>query len=196
MSHGRRWRPALIRWLLVLCSCLSITSGQACFESIQAIVDVENSISDYSQLRTYVLCPSKIYEIGTLDNNYELQGYNVHPPLPIRPNMHIKCGDTGSRDNLCWIATGDVHVDATNVRGITETTVENVVIEGMVFLGAHRYSMWATKPGDITFRDCEWRVRQGYNLLESHRNMQKLPTHLISPVGTHTCRCPDFARLL
>jgi hypothetical protein len=158
MSHGIRWRSALNGWLVLSC-CLSIISGQECFERIQGIVDAENSISDYSQLRTYVLCPRKIYEIGTLDNNYELQGYNVHPPLPIRPNMHIKCGDTGSRDNLCWIATGDVHVDATKVRGIMETTVENVVIEGMVFLGAERYSVWASKPGDITFRDCEWRVR-------------------------------------
>jgi hypothetical protein len=158
MSHGIRWRSALTGWLVLSC-CLSIISGQECFESIQGIVDAENSISDYSQLRTYVLCPRKIYEIGTLDNSYALQGYNVHPPLPIRPNMHIKCGDTGSRDNLCWIATGDVHVDATKVRGIMETTVENVVIEGMVFLGAERYSVWASKPGDITFRDCEWRVR-------------------------------------
>jgi hypothetical protein len=73
-------------------------------------------------------------------------------------NMTIRCGDTGARDNLCWIAEGDLHVDATPFRGISDATVEGVIMEGIVFIGARKYSTWATKPGDITFVDCEWRV--------------------------------------
>ena len=75
-------------------------------------------------------------------------------------NMTIRCGDTGSRDNLCWLNAGDLHVDATPFRGISDPSVEGVRIEGFVFIGAHKYSTWATKPGDITFSDCEWRVRK------------------------------------
>jgi hypothetical protein len=50
-------------------------------------------------------------------------------------------------------------MDATAVRGITDETVENVKIEGFVFMGAKKHSLWATKPGSITFKDCEWKVR-------------------------------------
>ena len=147
--------------LMTLTSCW-LTSGVTgqCIKDFQVLVDMEEAVADYSQLRTYVLCPRTIFEIGTLDHNYDLKGFNVEPPIPIRPNMHIKCGDDALKENLCWIATGDLHLDATPVRGIAESTVENVLIEGLVFIGAHRYSLWASKPGDITFRNCEWRVRE------------------------------------
>jgi hypothetical protein len=74
--------------------------------------------------------------------------------------MTIRCGDTGVRDNLCWLWEGDLHVDATPFRGISDNSVEGVRLEGIVFIDARKYSTWATKPGDITFSDCEWRVRR------------------------------------
>jgi len=138
---------------------LAPSGAQFCVEDIETIYTEEALVSDTSKRRTYVLCPRRIFQMGTLDYSYNLQGFDVNPPLPIRPNMTIKCGDTGSRDNLCWIADGDVHVDATSIRGITDKTVEGVQIEGIVFIGSRKYSTWALKPGDITFTDCEWRVR-------------------------------------
>ena len=48
-------------------------------------------------------------------------------------------------------------MDGTKVRGIQDDTVENVKIEGFVFLGAREHSLLANKPGDITFVDCEFR---------------------------------------
>jgi hypothetical protein len=107
-----------------------------CVENIADIYTMESLVTDVSVHRTYIMCPRRIYEIGSLDFNFDLQGFQVQPPFPLRPNMSIKCGDTGSRDNLCWLAEGDVHVDATKIRGIDDDTVENVSIEGFVFIGA------------------------------------------------------------
>ena len=132
--------------------------AQLCIDDIEEIYDAEASVSDTTFRRTYVLCPRRIFEMGALNLNFDLQGIQVQPPLPIRPNMTIKCGDDGARTNLCWMAEGDLHVDATPFRGIDDNSVEGVFIEGITFIGARKYSTWATKPGDITFRDCEFRV--------------------------------------
>ena len=86
----------------------------------------------------------------------------ANPSLVVESNVHIKCGDDGVRENLCWFFEGDLHIDATEFRGIRDETVDNVVIEGMVFIGAQRHSLWATKPGSITFIDCEFRVSENY----------------------------------
>jgi hypothetical protein len=159
---------------------------QTCIDDIADIYTMESQVADVSVHRTYILCPHSIYAIGTLDNNLDLQGFQVQPPLPLRPNMTIQCGDTGRRDELCWLAEGDVHVDATPFRGISDETVDSVFIEGIVFIAAKRYSLWATKPGDITFRDCAWRVRHTYRgLLDILRWKLKSLTHFDR---FHTCR--------
>ena len=144
-----------------LCLLISV-QGQSCFDDFADILEREALVTDTTFLRTYVVCPRRIYEIATLDFNGNIKeppGSGVLPPLPIRPNMTIRCGDLGSRDDLCWLAGGDLHMDATAIRGITDETVENVKIEGFVFIGARKHSLWAMKPGSITFKDCEWRVR-------------------------------------
>lgn len=148
------------RILLLLVQLLLVPSdAQTCIESIRDIYTAESEVDDTSVRRTYTLCPRRIYEIGYLDFNFNLQGFNVQPPLPIRPNITIRCGENGDPSNLCWMGEGDLHVDATPFRGISDPSVEGVRLEGIVFIGARKYSVWATKPGDITFKDCEWRVR-------------------------------------
>ena len=137
--------------------------GQTCFDDFNDIYDREALVTDTTFPRTYIVCPRRIYEIATLDFNGDIAeptGSGVVPPLPIRPNITIRCGDLGSRDSQCWLAGGDLHMDATAIRGITDETVENVKIEGFVFMGAKKHSLWATKPGSITFTDCEWKVRE------------------------------------
>jgi hypothetical protein len=144
--------------LCVLSSLLDGSMGQGCFDDTKDINDAENMVSDYSQVRAYTICPRTNLEIGTLDQNFEVVGSVSSPPLTIRPNMHLRCGDTASRDNFCWFSGGDLHLDATNFLMNGEATVDNVLIQGFVFIDSHRYSLWATKSGSITFRDCEWRV--------------------------------------
>lgn len=50
-----------------------------------------------------------------------------------------------------------MHIDGTPFRGISDPSVEGVQISGLTFIAARMYSTWVTKPGDITFTDCEWR---------------------------------------
>jgi hypothetical protein len=151
----------------ILCLLLLIenpfqVSAQSCYDDFYDIYEQESIVTDTTFLRFYTICPRRIYEIATLDLNGDINepaSTGILPPLPIRPNMTIRCGDLGSRDNLCWLAGGDLHMDATAIRGINDATVEGVSIEGFVFIGARRHSLWVTKPGSISFRDCEWRVR-------------------------------------
>jgi len=136
------------------------TLGQSCIDDIEDIYKKEALVTDTSIPRLYIVCPRSIYEIGNLDfdgNLIQPKVGSVMPPLPLRPNLTIRCGDNGSRDNTCWLRGGDLQMDGTKVRGIQDDTVENVKIEGFVFLGAREHSLLANKPGDITFRDCEFR---------------------------------------
>ena len=50
-------------------------------------------------------------------------------------------------------------MDGTPFRGISDPTIEGVEISGLTFLAARMYSVWLTKSGDVTFNDCEWKVR-------------------------------------
>lgn len=143
--------------LLAFVGRVAWSSGK-CINNIEDIYEAENQVQDIGFERTYVLCPRSIYDIGYLDVNFGVTGFKKSPPLPIRPNMRILCGDSGNRDELCWIADGDVQMDATNIRGITDESVENVLIQGFTFIGAKKHALWASKPGNITFRDCEFRV--------------------------------------
>jgi hypothetical protein len=108
------------------------------------------------QVRSYTLCPGT-YNIGTLNYDNELSGQDM---LQLRSNMEIKCGDTGSRDNLCIINGGDVQVDGTNLYRVPDGTVDNVVLEGLTFTGSMKHMVWINKPGNVLFKDCEFRVRK------------------------------------
>lgn len=134
--------------------------GQSCIDDISEIYEKEELYSDTTFPRLYVICPRRIYDMGHLDFNgnvIESDTGSVVPPIPLRANMTIRCGDQGSRDNLCWFTGGDLHMDGTSVLGIKDDTVENVKIEGFVFIGSRQHSLWANKPGSITFKDCEFR---------------------------------------
>ncbi|KAL3922685.1 MAG: hypothetical protein SGILL_002071 [Bacillariaceae sp.] len=169
MPDGCHWR--LFALFVTLCvsivsSISSSTTTQVgttigtCIQDFQEIYDAETLILNTSVNRTYTICPNKLYEIGELDVNYDIrQDDDGGPPLPIRSNMNIRCGEDGSRDNLCFITGGFMQVDGTAIRGLSGHWINNVLIEGFVFVDAREYSFWGMKPGSVTFRDCEWRVR-------------------------------------
>jgi len=149
-------------YLTILCAVLLPfgTRGQSCIDDIEEIYRRESGVTDTAFPRMYILCPRRTYDIGNLDFDYNLiqpEVGKVSPPFPLRPNMTIRCGDQGSRDNFCWVRGGDLHMDGTKILGISDDTLDNVSIEGIVFIGALEHSLWANKPGSITFRDCEFR---------------------------------------
>jgi hypothetical protein len=142
--------------------------AQSCIDDFNDIYEKETLVTDTTFRRFYIICPRRIYEIGKLDFNGNIQepeSTGVVPPIPLRANMTIRCGDNGSRENLCWFTGGDLHMDGTKVLGIVDETVEGVVIEGFSFLGARQHSLFVTKPGSITFRDCEWKVRDAGSMM-------------------------------
>jgi hypothetical protein len=141
----------------------SVAAAENCVADFREIHEMEASVEDTSVLRKYIICPYQLISIGFLDFDHNLRDEgdeNVNPPLPLRPNMHILCGDNGQKGNLCFVRDGDLQIDGTSKRNIQNPTVDNVLIEGIVFSGALEHSLLVTKPGSITFRNCEWRVRR------------------------------------
>lgn len=160
-------------WWFTLVNVLPIISvhAQSCITHFQQIYDQEALIADTNITRTYVLCPGQTFVVGKLDFNNEIgesivvtEGkdaavISINPPLPLRPNMKIRCGDDGSLSNMCWIVDGDLQLDGTAMRSITDRSVDNVHIEGVTFMGSSKHSLFVTKSGSITFENCEWTVR-------------------------------------
>jgi hypothetical protein len=132
----------------------------SCYQNINTITLREGlqTASNLLELRTYTLC-SGTYSIGTLDFDNELVALSGQDMLPLRSNLHIKCGETGSRGNNCIINGGDVQVDGTSFYTIPGGTVENVILEGITFTGSMKHMVWINKPGDVLFKDCVFRVR-------------------------------------
>jgi hypothetical protein len=155
---------ASIIWLLLAALFLFPASvvGQ-CVHDLRQLEQREELVTDTTKARTYIICPNKVYDIGFLDFKHNIIGGRpgddaVYPPLPLRPNLTLKCGNNGSRSDQCLISGGHLQMDGTPIRGIRDSTVDNVVIEGFTFMGAVKHSVWVSKPGSITFRDCEWKV--------------------------------------
>lgn len=157
---GVHYCTGLVLAILCALSLPSGTRGQSCIDDFEEIYKREAVVTDTTFPRMYILCPRTIYDIGYLDFSGNLIRPSIgriSPPIPLRSNMTIRCGDQGSRENQCWLNGGDLHMDGTNIYGIKDDILENVRIEGISFIGARDHSLWATKPGSITFRDCQFR---------------------------------------
>ena len=154
--------------------------AQGCIKDFQEIQDRETKVVNSINPRRYIVCANTIINIGDLDFNNNLRipkpfkkDSNAtndattvfNPPLPLRPNMNIRCGDDGSKNNQCVITGGHLQIDGTSTRGITDSTVNNIIIEGFIFEGATKSSMLVDKPGNLLFRNCEWRVRYNCHIL-------------------------------
>jgi len=56
----------------------------------------------------------------------------------------------------CFIDSGDLQIDGTATNGLGGENLGSVEISGFVFENALQHSFWATKPGFVTFQNCEW----------------------------------------
>jgi hypothetical protein len=152
------------RLFLTLWAAASLVDGQStvssCLYTMEQLITEESSVTDYSVTREYIFCENRLMLLGRFDmNNVQVDG-SGSPPFPVRPNMHVRCGESGGRENNCVVSGGDVQVDGTSYFGAgSDLDLSNVIFEGFTFESTSRYSVWATKKGDITFIDCEWKVR-------------------------------------
>mmetsp|Transcript_11289 Transcript_11289/g.32532 ORF Transcript_11289/g.32532 Transcript_11289/m.32532 type:complete len:175 (+) Transcript_11289:394-918(+) len=152
-------------WVLLVVdfSIFTATRAEKCLSSIIEIYDAEMAVTNTMVQRSYKLCPNRRYKIGTYDYyGKSLRGSKSEPPLPLRPNIKIQCGDVDNVTPLssrsCFIDSGDLQIDGTATNGLGGENLGSVEISGFVFENALKHSFWATKPGFVTFQNCEWTV--------------------------------------
>jgi hypothetical protein len=145
-------------FLLLAWTLRSVTGKSVgCLSTTTALALQELSVRDSSKKREYILCPNTRFNIGSL--NYDNDLVYGQDMIPLRPNLHVKCGDSGLKSNNCTVNGGSVQVDGTHLFGIANTDVASVVLEGLTFVNATKYMVWLTKPGNVIFKGCEFRVR-------------------------------------
>jgi hypothetical protein len=129
----------------------------SCFTTINGLA-LQESAADTTVQRIYSLCPNSVYGIGMLNFDNVVQG--GQEPIPLRPNMHVKCGTDGLVEDSCVINGGDVQLDGTSYLTVRDSDrIDNVTIEGVTFVNAFKYMVWLNKPGSVNFINCHFRVR-------------------------------------
>jgi len=139
-------------------SAIRSTMGQ-CVNRLNDLEALESNVPDYNVPREYTLCPRQIYRVGKLDISYNIGSSLGTNGIKLRPNVHIKCHETGSSEDNCVIKDGDIQIDASNLFGALGP-VTNVTLQGLTFIETTKYSLYGNKPGDITFLDCVFRKTQ------------------------------------
>jgi len=81
-------------------------------------------------------------------------------PIPAgRPNMEVRCGQDGKSENNCQLVRGLVHVGIVD-EFKTNSKAENVILQGLTFFRATSVNVIAMIGGDITIKDCIFKVRK------------------------------------
>lgn len=89
--------------------------------------------------------------------NRELPWVGVWPPLAAVSNVRFKCGPDGDLTGQCVVAFGDTLV-LNNNWAANEVAARNVTFEGITFQRGINSFMELINGGDITFKNCGFRV--------------------------------------
>lgn len=149
----------LLNWGLFLLHEVRSVAATACLTTLNELEQMEKTVVDYNMRRTYTLCPNTRFVVGKYDYSYHL--INGQDPLVIRPNLHVKCGDSGSRSNQCLLLAGDVLV-----RDVPMTTEDStshsgpIILEGLTLIDPGRHFAKFQQPHMVHFVDCEFREAQ------------------------------------
>ena len=164
-------------------------SVEGCLATLNELSQTEAEVTDWSVLRTYILCPNTRFGVGRYDySNHLVDGQD---PLIVRPNLHVKCGDDGSRSNQCFLVTGDILVTDSPMTGSLTVTAP-IVLEGMTLVDPGRHFVKFTQPYDVRFVDCEFReaTRAKVPLLLDFYNPLSITQEYLS-VYWHRCSFVD-----
>lgn len=140
---------------------------EGCIDSFAELDYYESQVSSYETVRRYVLCDNTLFDAGSLDPYYG-KLLSTSSMLHLRPNLHIQCGATGRRHNNCRFRYGDIHIDGTSFYGVSNGSLDNIVIEGVTFFGSRKHVAFLDKPGDVLFQDCVFKVRHSIYLRALH----------------------------
>jgi hypothetical protein len=149
---------ALLQHWITLASAVS---GQGCTTSLNTIYEAESNVLDDSILRTYILCNNTEFHVAL---NFDSNGVPLDGqyPIPIgRPNIHVLCGENGRSENNCQLVRGLVHVGIVDEFGVGSggPYADNILLQGLTFFRATSVNVIAMIGGDITIRDCVFKVR-------------------------------------
>jgi len=127
-----------------------------CYNNITVLVEHLDLKKPFTP-ETYILCPNTIFPIGSETNPGERCCLDNQSPILSRANTEIKCGDDGDPKNKC-VVTGGIFQVIFSYTNWAELD-ENFVLEGVTFQEADFASVILSNGGDITFRNCVFRVR-------------------------------------
>jgi hypothetical protein len=147
-----------------------------CYRNLTRIFEIEIEVQDETILRTYILCPDSVFDIGPLDEMGQLS--DQYPILP-RSNAVYYCGEDGLSTNNCVLRGGPFQV----LMGFKDSGadgIKNVLIQGVTFEAADERALVLDKPGDITFIDCIVRVSENVSKFYS-----EISCRLLTPKALH-----------
>lgn len=154
----------LIALFLAFAGSGSFASGQTpanCTSNLDDIYDAQFDNGtvippDFPQVWT--LCPETEYKLGFLSGEDIVGGFL---PLPLRPNMTIKCGEDGKSSNNCNLTTGSIGLFvAAGLFDDNEFYFENSVLSGITFSESIRdqYFFMGGMGGQAEIIDCRFYV--------------------------------------
>ena len=153
------WSSLAALWLAQL--SLPLVAGEesaTCLKSLNSIYESEKRVRDDSVVRRYVLCENTEFYVAL---NFKEDGTPLDGQYPIpvgRPNIHVFCGEDGRSENNCQLVRGLVHVGVVDEFG-SGSRADNILLQGLTFFRATSVNVIAMIGGDITIRDCIFKVR-------------------------------------
>jgi hypothetical protein len=127
----------------------------ACYTSTRSIVDKllsRNNLDDFVDIE---ICPGTNIDVF-LSQRFDPSA-GIEPAIPLQSNLKIKCGEQGRLRDACIIGSGNTLL--LNMFAMSrELAAVNVVIEGITFQDGTESLLELTNGGDITFRNCLFRV--------------------------------------
>ena len=137
----------------------SPTVRTKCWDNTTEVYNHINTNGPFFELQTYVLCPNKTYTIGWEEFDGSCCDHGERQ-LTVRSNVKFMCGEDGKLENNC-IFTGGMAQLVGFGDGPWEEEAFNVHIEGLTFArGGDVSSAFLAVKGEITFKNCVFRVRQ------------------------------------
>ena len=129
---------------------------EECYRTTRSLMNALARRIDYTDFIDVKLCPRVKFRVDVVDE--EKSFFGAYPAISAQPNMRIKCGEEGRLDDRCVLYDGDtLFVNALGFQ--RQANVYNLTLEGLTFETGRDSLVLLRNGGDITFRNCLFRVR-------------------------------------